>query len=125
MPNISQMAGTSPITLKAQLSEVLATANTATLIVQNQFGCGFVPVAATAFCSAIGAGAATLDVQVAGATIMNATIAFVANSAVAGTVISGTAIANATDISFIISNQSGGNLVDSAVTLTGYVTHTS
>ena len=123
--NISQMAGTSPVTLKAQYSEAIATGNTGTVIVQAQFGTAFTPISATGFVGSIGGATATLDVQVSGASILTGTITLAADSAVAGTVTSGTTIADSTDVSFIFNNASGGNITEAQGTITGYVTHTS
>jgi len=123
MPNISQMAGTSPVTLKASYGEPIATATAGTVVIQNQFGTTFTPLRASCFVGAIGAGAANMDVQVGGVSILTATITLVANSAVAGTVVNGTEIAANTDITFIFTNASGGNITEVQGCLTGVVTH--
>ena len=120
------VAGTSPVTLKAQVCEAVATANTVTIIVKNQCGAAFRPISVNGFVTTIGAGNATLDIQVAGASILTTPIVIAAAFTIAdGVVTSGTYIADNTDISFIFANASGGNITDSIGQLTGFVGHSS
>jgi len=122
-----RVGGTSPAKIRAVLCDPLATANTATIIVKTLFGRGFKPNAAQARCDGLGAGvASTLDIQVGGVSILSTPIVIgVVNTVYPGLLLSGTAIPNNTDVSFIFSNTSGGNMLGATASITGEVAHSA
>ena len=129
---LHRVGGTSPAKLRALLCDPLADTASATIIVRSLFGRGFKPTDAQVRCTQVGAGGATLDIQVGGATILTTPIVVAAANTVYTTstvnpFVSGTVIPTATPVSFIFRNASGDATVLQNVTasLIGEVAHTA
>lgn len=127
-----RIAGSSPAKIRAVLCDPLADAGTATIIARTLFGRGFKPTQAQVRCTQVGAGGATMDLQVGGVTILTTPIVIAAANTVYTTstvnpFVSGTMIPNNTPVSFIFRNISGDATVLQNVTasITGEVAHSA